>query len=250
MKLRAKRINNASGRHGAAVLAVLAVLLSGCSKPRPPLEIGGDLNLFGPTVLFSLGRLPKNWIIEGPGDVAEKNISSSVVKGVAAVSVVNGKKKFLAVRRTDSWLLVAPYLSWSWNVESTAQGIHPVRLVVGFDDGTGAKKSGNPWSTPWLNGGLPPYQRAVSLVWGESALQRGTQTKPGGAKRAALRYTVRGGRENAGRWFGETIDLSAIYAAAWPGDDVSKVRIVFIGFAAPGGRAPARAHFANLTLTR
>ncbi len=270
--MRVKRINNRSGRQGAAALlsfgrqgaaallsfgrqgaaalAVLTVLLSGCAKPRPPLEIGGNLDLFGPTVLFSLGSLPEGWIIDGPDDVAEKNISSSVVKGVAAISVINGKKKFVAVRRTDSWLLVTPYLSWSWNVESTAQGIHPVRLVVGFNDGTGAKKSRETWSYPWLDDGLPPHRRAVSLVWGESALQRGTQTNPGGAERTALRYTVRGGRENAGRWFDETIDLSAIYAAAWPGDDISKVRVVFIGFAAPGGRAPARARFANLTLSR
>ncbi len=242
-----KKTSNPIGRQGAAAIAVLAVLLSGCAKPPPPLEISGNLDIFGPTVLFSLGRLPKGWVIDGPGDIVEKNITSSVVKGVAAVSVVNGESRFVAARRTGAWLLVTPYLSWSWYVESTAQGIHPVRLVVGFDTGAGGKNSR---SAPWRGDGLPPHQRAVSLVWGESALQRGTQTRPGKTGRAALRYTVRGGRENAGRWFGETIDLSAIYTTAWPRDDISKVRVVFVGFAAPPGRKPAKAYFTNLTLTR
>ena len=40
----------------------------------------------------------------------------------------------------------------------------------------------------------------------------------GGDGRAVARYVVRGGRENLGRWWQESVDLSALYARAWPGD--------------------------------
>ena len=68
----------------------------------------------------------------------------------------------------------------------------------------------------WPDDSLPPHDRAVVIIWGESALQRGSITKPKSSTRrqAASRYTARGGRENTGSCWLETVELSDIYRRA------------------------------------
>ena len=76
-----------------------------------------------------------------------------------------------------------------------------------------------------------------------------TKPKPTGHVQAAARYTARGGRENAGSWVFETVDLSDIYRRTWPGDDAGNVRITFIGIAA-AGKTPSAAYISGLRLSR
>ena len=95
-------------------------------------------------------------------------------------------------------------------------GVHPVRLVVGFHGGNPKSRGlgGTAWFDPMTP--CPPHDRAVVIIWGESALQRGSITKPKSSTRrqAASRYTARGGRENTGSWWLETVELSDIYRRA------------------------------------
>ena len=102
-----------------------------------------------------------------------------------------------------------------------------------------------------LHFGFRYPDRALSLTWGESALQRGTLSPPPESdNRAAPRYSVRGGRENAGSWWLETVDLYDLYHRSWPKDDAGKTQVVFIGVAAAGNRPPAPAYISGIVLSR
>ncbi len=233
----------------ALIWAPVLVLVAACSKPMTTIQPGGTMNILGPVPAMVSHPLPDDWITEGkpgPGQLTVVNRD-----GVPALKVINGRQSFVAVKPARASLLATPYLSWAWNMDPQNQGPHPVRLVIGF-------LGGNPDSRVWGSGfgkpgvKLPPHDRAVVIVWGESALQRGSITKPKPAKHAeaAARYTARGGRENTGSWVFETVDLSDIYRRAWPGDDAGNAQITFIGIAAAPGKMPSAAYISGLRLSR
>lgn len=237
----------------ALIWAPVLVLAAACSKPATTVQPGtvqpgGTMNILGPVPAMVPNPLPDDWITEGnpgPGQltVVERD-------GVPALKVVNGGRSFVAAKPAWASLLATPYLSWAWNMEPQNRGTHPVRLAIGFN-------GGNPDGRAGISGlgrsgaRLPPHDRAIVIVWAESALQLGTITKPKptGPAQAAARYTARGGRENAGSWVFETVDLSDIYRRAWPGDDAGNVRITFIGIAA-AGKTPSAAYISGLRLSR
>ncbi|NQV47335.1 MAG: DUF3047 domain-containing protein [Rhodospirillaceae bacterium] len=239
-------------RLGALCLSL--VLLSGCAVKQATVAPEGLLNVLGPFPGFSAVDLPGDWVIESDGDLGDAQLTVVNKDGVPAIKVINGEGEFIVVRRTRAMMLATPYLSWSWNIEPpAATGFHPVRLVIGFA-GVGDPDSKGGWkaqSFSMLGSRLPEHDRAVSLTWGESALQRGSLS-PGvsGSTRTAPRFTVRGGRENAGSWWLETVDLADIYARTWPGEDASRVQVVFIGIAAAAGREPAPVYVSGIILTR
>jgi hypothetical protein len=233
----------------ALIWAPILVLAAACSKPATTIQPGGMMNILGPIPALVPNPLPDDWIIEGkpaPGQltVVERD-------GVPALKVVNGRQSFVAAKPARASLLATPYLSWAWNMEPQNRGTHPVRLAIGFD-------GGNPDNRAWRSGfgkpgaRLPLHDRAIVIVWAESALQLGTITKPKptGRGQAAARYTARGGRENAGSWVFKTVDLSDIYRRAWPGDDAGNVQITFIGIAAASGKTPSAAYISGLRLSR
>ena len=84
-----------------------------------------------------------------------------------------------------------------------------------------------------------------------SALQRGSITLPKSARgrQAAARYTARGGQENTGSWWFETIDMSDIYRRSWSNDDAARVQITLIGIAA-AGKTPTTGYVSGLRLSR
>jgi len=231
------------------VLVPVLVLAAACSEPSTTVAPGGTMNVLGPVPALVPNALPGDWITEGkPGrgqlTVVERG-------GVPALKVVNGEQGFVAVKPARASLLATPYLSWAWNMDPQNQGPHPVRLAIGFH-------GGNPDSRTWGSGlgkpgaNLPPHDRAIVIVWGSSALQLGSITKPRPVKhaQAAARYTARGGRENTGSWLFETVDLSDIYRRTWPGDDAGNAQITFIGIAAAPGKTPSAAYISGLRLSR
>ncbi|MHA1597110.1 MAG: DUF3047 domain-containing protein [Alphaproteobacteria bacterium] len=234
------------------LLAVVLLLLVSCGGNQTSvIAPEGLLSVLGPFPGFSPVELPGDWSIEGDEPNAEQ-IAVTRKDGIPALHVTNGEKAFIIVRRIRAMMLATPYLSWSWNIEPpSTTGFHPVRVVVGFkrtDPETGGWVK-QPYSL--FGSDLPPHDRAISLTWGESALQRGTLSVPTARqRRAAPRYTVRGGRENAGSWWLETVDLSELYRRAWPDADPGTVQVVFVGIAAPGGRAPAPAYVSGIILSR
>lgn len=233
------------------IVAVLLILASCGGNQTSMVAPEGLLAVLGPFPGFSSTELPGDWTIEGGG--SDQDVVRVTRKdGVPALRISNGEEPLIIVRRIRAMMLATPFLSWSWNIEPpSTTGFHPMRLVIGF-------KSTKPETSGWIEqpyslfgSSLPPHDRAISLTWGASALQRGSLSlPPGQGVRTAPRYTVRGGRENAGSWWLETVDLSELYARAWPGADPGRVQIVFIGIATPGGRAPAPAHVSGIILSR
>ena len=224
------------------ILICAAALLSatGCAGPSAPNRPApeGQLAVMGPDPSFSLDAPPKDWIISttspNPSGQGRATLRTVSHQGVPAVELSSTDTMSVAVRRVDAMLLATPYLSWSWHLSDHGQGIHPVRIVVGFVGGIGEDAARDP-----LGGDLPAHDRAIALVWGDTLLRRGSLSLPPADRPTqAPLYTVRGGRENTRRWWLETVDLSQIYAEAWPGDDFKKVRIGFIGLAA-APRKPA-----------
>jgi len=208
------------------------------------------MNILGPVPALEPNALPLDWVTEGKADRGQLSVVQR--DGIPALKVINGQNSFVSVKPTRASLLATPYLSWSWNMEPQGNGIHPVRLVVGFHGGV----SNNPgWESHLLalpGVALPPHDRAVVIVWGPSALARGSIFKPPSNTRklAAPRYTARGGSENTGNWWFETIDLQDIYRRTWPGDDISNTRITFIGIAAAPGRKFSAGYISGLRLSR
>jgi hypothetical protein len=228
------------------------VLLVGCSMPEAPVDPAGPtgtVEILGPDPAFSPDRPPKDWVVEGRVD---GRLGIASLDGVPALRIGAGAAPLLLARRTRAVLLVSPYLSWAWNMEPQTHGFHPVALIVGF---RGGRRNGG-WNRSDLISlatSLPSHDRALVLTWGDSALQRGSMlpetTLAYADMRPAPRYVVRGGRENANIWWLDTVDLSALYAGAWPEDDIGRVQIVFVAIAVTRN-TDVGAHIAGIMLSR
>lgn len=232
------------------VLALAAVLaVAACAAPRAVHVESADgadnLDILAPLPGFTPALLPAGWMIGGAAEAAREGITVVEIDGVPALKVVSGKQDFVLVRRTRAVLLATPYLSWAWNVEDHGGGLHPITLVIGFLGGTQGSRP-----LTLLGKALPPHDRTLTIAWGDSALNRGSLTPVSADKPGMGLYVAKGGRENAGSWWLETVDLSQIYARAWPGDDIGRARVAFIGLAAAGGPVPTAAHISGVKLSR
>jgi len=222
--------------------------LSGCAEhtftPHQP-SPEGHLAVMGPEPSFNLDAPPEDWIISSDGDTVPNAISSIMRDGVPALEIKSGSARTIAVRQVNAMMLATPYLSWAWHLTNHGDGIHPVRLVVGFDGG-----APEDIKTDSQGDGLPAHDRALALVWGDTALRRGALSLPPAERpfQAPL-YTVRGGRENTRKWWLETVDLSDLYTKAWPGDNRRKARITFIGVAAAPTQTVVRGRVSGILLT-
>lgn len=235
-----------------AGLSTLAISLTSCSTPDIiPYQPGpeGRLAVMGPDRNFNLDAPPADWIISSDADTGggktSGTISSVTIEGVPALEIKSGPKHIIAVRNVNAMMLATPFLSWAWHLSNHGEGIHPVRLVVGF-------RGGAPQDTELgsQGGDLPPHDRALALVWGDTALRRGTLSLPTPEQPLqAPIYTVRGGRENTRKWWLETVDLAELYAKSWPNDEHRRVRITFIGLAAAPTSTVVRGRVSGILLT-
>jgi hypothetical protein len=237
----------ASARTGAVIAVILA--LAACTVPRATVDPSGRLAILGPGPDFSPATVSGEWIRIDPGDGGPA-FATAEADGVRSLRVVSGRQTGLLVRRIDAIMVVAPYLSWAWSVETYPGTEHPVRLVVGFYGGDPASGSWGSRPTAWIGSDLPPYDRLLTIGWDTSALRRGNLTPPREDPRAPRHYTARGGEENAGVWRFETVDLAEVYRQAWPGDDAAAAKVMFVGVAAVGGEAPAAANISGIVLSR
>ncbi len=224
-------------------------VLVGCTVPRSPVYPTGSLEVIAPLFDGSGKLLPDDWAVESDGEVG-KYLAIANKEDVPALKVTNGDAPLIAVRRIQAVLVATPYLKWAWYMSPHGSGNHPVRLMIGFYGGNpeSASWGGEPFS--WLGSSLPPHDRSLGLVFGDSALKRGNMSEASRPGNVAAIYTARGGAENSSQWWLEDVDLSQLYSQAWPGDDIDKVNIVFIGVAAAGGMPPTPGFFSEILLSR
>ncbi len=231
------------------IVMALVVFAAGCTAPRAVVGPEGRLDVFNPDFIITGALLLRDWVVDGP-DVSGAYLSTVVKDGTPALKIVNGEKSFVAVRRTQAMLLTSPFLTWAWYMETPPGGAPAARLVIGFQGGN--QKSQN-WKSrifSWLGSPLPSHDRGLAIVWGSSALQRGVLVRPTKEEKKWPRYIARGGRENGGEWWLEYLDLAELYRRLWPGDDLSRARIAFIGVAATGGKPRAATYISKIVISR
>ena len=228
---------------------VVVLLMAAYAKPATTIAPGGSMDVLGPVPALVPNPVPGDWITQGSPAPGQLTVVER--EGVPALKVVNGRASLITVKPAQASLLATPYLSWAWNMEPQDDGLHPVRLLVGFHRGNSNTRTlAGDLTRP--DGALPSHDRGLTIVWGSSALQRGSIATPQATKgrQPAARYTARGGQENTGSWWFETIDLSDIYRRAWPMDDAGRVQITSIGIAAAPDKAPATGYISGLRLSR
>ena len=240
----------ASRRQRQAAVALGLALLGGCTVPYATVEPGGRLAVLGPAPDFTLASLAPDWLLEGRPAAGSGTIR---LDGVPALRFAVEDRAYALVRHTRAVVLATPYLSWAWNMEASGRGLHPLGLAVGFHGGDPRGTSQGAHPLAWLGTSLPPHDRRLVIRWGDSALQRGSFVTPtgGNADTDPMReYVQRGGRENAGQWWLETVDLADLYRRAWPDDDIGRAHIVFVGIWASAARHRAVANVSGILLSR
>lgn len=205
-----------------------AVILSSCAG-GPDVDLQSRLGVLGIGDPFVQGP----WVIAGDREQVVRRTAAVPHQSVPAVRITSGNAPFIVARPSSARLQVMPYLSWTWNLTRTGADLPPAHLLVGFKSAKKSKTGLAPSRDT-----LPPHDRVLALVWGRSALQRGSFD---GSEGDTPRYIVRGGPENTGSWWLETVDLAALYSRAWPDGDPAMTRISFIGVAAPSRPAQSAA---------
>ncbi len=245
---------NTHFRSFGALLAIFAVFLfSACSEIKTKdVTPEGRLDVLGPTPEFTIEGLPSDWVLVGRSTA--NNIKINPIEGVPGIGLTSADESLLAVRRVNAMMLATPFLSWAWNMTDHGDGMHPVRIIVGFKNNTIDTKPGffSLARVGLNNEDLPPHNRALAIVWGDSALGRGSLRLPpvGADTPEAPLYTPRGGRENTNKWWMETVDLSEIYQKAWPDDSARDIAVSFIGIAAAPDRPGHRGRISGIVLSR
>jgi hypothetical protein len=239
--------------HLTKILLLTGVLVGGLSACAPPKAItgpNGALNILSLPAGFDVDDLADGWFLAG--DAGTEQISTNKADPLHELKVTSSNEGFALTRKTDAILLATPYLNWRWNPVPGDWNYHPVRILIGFNGGSAKPSKAKGLAKLFPNLDLPPHDRGLSIIWGPSALMRGTliHMKNVRPERQEAYYTVRGGRENAGKWWAETIDLSHLYAKAWPRDDISKAKIVFLGIGAAKSAKPHTAFIGDIRLSR
>ena len=232
-------------------VGIMLLLLTGCSVKKAIVAPEGLLSVLGPFPGFSPENLPDDWAVVKNGNLDIKQIQIVTKDGLPSLKITNSENSFIVMRRTNAMMLATPFLSWYWLIDPpSTTGYHTIRMVVGFYGGDPKSRSSISQPFRWLGRSLPPHDRAINLVWGESALQRGTLIKPTtDSKNKVPLYIVRGGRENTGSWWQETVDLSSLYRQVWPQDNSANAKIVYIGIKAVADSVPAPAYVFDITLS-
>lgn len=225
--------------------------LFACSATDATIQLGGSLNVFSTNKAFVITDLPDDWVTRGK--ISKRAVSATSALGSTTVSVTSAPKPYLFARRIQASLLATPYLSWRWKLQSGSQGNHPIRIVIGFSEGGAAPIERSTFTQLFPGSALPRHDRVLTLLWAPSALMRGNLEPiavSGKSKKLEAHYAVRGGAENIGFWWPETVDLASLYKSSWPTDTQSSVQVRFIGVTSAASKFRMTAFFSDLRLSR
>lgn len=246
-RLPVDKLSKSTGR----LLIVLAFLMiaSACTKPMvvTAVQPDGSLEILGPGPHFARAFEDGWWIVSG--DIGPGSLIVTEKSGQRALLIPPGDDEFTILRPVDAILLSSPFLSWSWLLEPGASENQDISVLVGFISPMGTVVAPSFDSLPEA-ADETLANRALEIRWAASALMRGDLTIPTQENKDLPQYLVRGGRENTGRWWRESIDLSYLYTRLWPGEDPAKARIVFIAIHAGPDRVDTPAYIADMRLYR
>lgn len=202
----------------ASLIAAAGALgVGSCTLPDAGVDAAGDLKLlYAP---FSLTNPPRYWSVKQRpfGSVQIRNEDGSGFAeplawqdkdGRIALAARPGVGSFELGRRTNVIVLASPYLSFDWQLNSTAQ-IGDVELVLGF-----RQQDQGSWSEGDLGSGKPPIDQLVRIPVGQPT----------------VRY---------GEWQREYFDLSTLYRRYWPDAPSDEVRLVWVGITSGSEHKPA-----------
>jgi hypothetical protein len=168
--------------------------VTGCSLPGAGVDVGGELKLlYAP---FSLSTPPRYWHVQQTGTLGA--LSWEDKDGRIALAARPGLGSFEIGRRTNVIVLASPFLSFDWQLNSSAQ-VGDVELVLGFK-----RQAQGSWTESDLGTGKPSLDQEVRIAVGQ--------------------YSVR-----YGEWQREYFDLATLYRRYWPDAAADEVRLVWIG---------------------
>lgn len=229
-------------------LWVVGLLVTACAPAPRTAVIGPDgiLKVLGPQTGFAMGLEDGTWVSQGDLDPDQMRIVEE--NGVRALLVRGTNRSFSLVRLINAQLLATPFLEWSWKVATTTSPFHETSLLVGFAAPPDAPSRDQPEMVPHLPTGLGA-NRFLSIRWANSALTRG-HLRLSDEQIDVPVYIARGGLENSDRWWREGIELAKPYSQLWPGEDMSRVRVVFVAIVAGNGHPRTDIHLADIDLFR
>jgi hypothetical protein len=225
--------------------------MTACTTSEATIQLGGSLNIFPSGQLFDINNISDDWVVSD--NIPKGAIFSTYSLGSSTVSVISAANHYHFVRRVKASLLATPYLSWRWKLQPGKWKDQPVRIIVGLSGGNTPSPPPTLFNKLFPGRSLPPHDRVLSFLWAPSALMRGN-LKPipnyGKSTKREAHYVVRGGTENVGFWWQDTVDLASLYKLSWPTDTHSLVQVRFIGVDSVESKFQITSHISNLQLSR
>lgn len=225
--------------------------INACTVHEATIQLGGSLNIFSTDQLFDIAHIPDDWVVSD--NIPTKAIFATSTLGSSTVSIISAANQYHFARRVQASLLATPYLSWRWKLQAGKWKYHPVRIIVGFSGGGATPSPPTLFNKLFPGPALPPHDRVLSFLWAPSALMRG-YLKPipnsGKSSKKESHYVVRGGTENVGFWWHDTVDLASLYKSSWPTDAQELVQIRFIGVDSGASKSQITTYISDLRLSR
>lgn len=222
-----------------------AAYLDPASRPlvAPYVDPYAQAMVIGPSPNFDLARLPAHWYAATATTGNVPKITLAQQQSVLALRLIADAQGAIVGRKINIPLLNMPYLRWGWFMEPPAAAPAPtaaasgepevwLRVVVGFQTGVDQHPG-------TIEQGPPKIDRTVSLEW------RANADHPSAVNGSVA---MRVGAADAAKWIFEAVDLSRIYSAAWPGDNIAAARMVFVAAGAGPTVIPGTGYIAEVVL--
>lgn len=125
-----------------------------------------------------------------------------------------------------------PRLNWSWRRFDPGDGQpetladdSPMRIIIGFAGGAGtaSPSPAGAAALPFHTAFLPPFDRAVVVVWSNARWESGAADRQG----MVARFIAHGGPAD-GAWWQESLDLAGLHARLWPDISGPDLRIAWV----------------------
>lgn len=199
--------------------------------------------VIGPSPNFDLARLPAHWYAATATSGNVPKITLAQQQDVLSLRLIADSQGAIVGRKINIPLLNMPFLRWGWLLEPqaaaapapTVAGAEPevwLRVVVGLQTSLDPQPG-------TIAQGPPQIDRTMSLEWRADG---GHPTAAHGS------VAMKVGAAEAGKWIFEAVDLSRIYSAAWPDDNIAAARIVFVAVGAGPAAVPGAGYIAEVVL--